>query len=120
MELVPFEFLAVRPSASEPAVHERQQVASKPALIRMAHEDLLRIVGVDGNLTSAGVIAAATKRAIEANFIAAAVGVECHATFGCRFCERRFRLKLIDVHISSPCQSDGWEEGNDATLVSDA
>ena len=76
VEFVPFELVTARSSAREPAVHERQQVASKPALIRMAHEDLLRIVGVDGNLTPAAVITAATKRAIEANFIAAAVSVE--------------------------------------------
>ena len=83
-------------------MHERQQVSSKPALVRMAHQNLLRILCVDRNLTSAAVIASTTKRAVETNFIAAAVNIERDATLGRRLFERCVRLELIDVHITSP------------------
>ena len=102
MKLVAFELFPAWPSAGQPAVHERQQVSSKPARIRMAHEDLLRILGVDGNLTAAAVVTLATERAIETNFWAAAVSVERDGALGCRLGERGVRLKLIDVHIFGP------------------
>lgn len=83
----------------------------------MAHEDLLRILGVDGNLTPAAVIALATERAIETNFLAATVNVERDAAPGRRVSERGVRLKLIDVHVAELCQRVGWKQGIDGTLV---
>ena len=73
----------------------------------MAHEDLLRIVRVDGNLTSAAVITSTTEWAIETDFIAAAVNIERDATLGRRLFERCVRLELIDVHITSPWHDKG-------------
>ena len=105
------------PSPREPAVHQRQQVASNDALIRMAHEDLLRIVGVDGNLASAAVITAATEWTIEANFIAAAVSVEGHATFGRRLFERCVGLKLIDVHVTRPIHDARGKRRSSSAMV---
>ena len=119
MELVPFELLAARPSAREPAVHERQQVASTSALIRMAHEDLLRIVRVDGNLTSAAVIASTTEWAIETDFIATAVDIKRDATLGRRLFERCFRLELIDVDVTGTVQEIGGETTPMVLSVSD-
>ena len=87
MKLVPLELLTGGTCAGEPAVHQRQQVASKTTLIRMAHEDLLRILGVDGNLTPAAVVTLATERAIETNLLAAAVRVERDAALGRRLNE---------------------------------
>ena len=42
----------------------------------MAHEDLLRIVRVDGNLESAAVITSTTEWTIETDFIATAVDIK--------------------------------------------
>lgn len=102
VELVSLELLTGGTCAGQPAVHQRQQVASKTTLIRMAHEDFLRILSVDGNFMPAAVVTLATERAIETNLLAAAVNVECDAALGRRLGERGVRLKLIDVHISDP------------------
>src|SRR5207249_4055263 len=85
--LVSLELLTGGACAGQPAVHQRQQVASKTTLIRMAHEDLLGILGVDGNLTQAAVVTLATERAVETNLLAVAVPVERDAAIGRRHTE---------------------------------
>ena len=104
MKLVSLELLTGGTCACRPAVHQRQQVASKTTLICVAHEDLLRVFGVHGNLTSAAVVTLATERAIETNLLAAAMNVERDAALGRGLSERGVRLKLIDVQITGPWQ----------------
>ena len=88
-------------------MHQRQEVAPKAALIRMAHENLLRVFRVHGNLTASAMIADTTEQTIEANLFPVPMNVERHAALGRRFFERRFRLELIDVDVTGTWQEIG-------------
>ena len=75
---------------------------------------------ISAAFAAAAVITLATERTIETHFGAAVMHVERDAALGCHLSERSFRLKLIDVHITSPRQGSGGKEEVDATLVFDA
>ena len=88
-------------------MHQCQEVAPKAALIRVAHENLLRVFRVHGNLTTAAMIAGTTERTIEANLFPVPMNVERHAALGRRLFERCFRLELIDVDVTGTWQELG-------------
>ena len=111
MELFPLEIVSGRSRSGKPAVHQRQQVAVKTALVRMAHEHLLRILRVHGNLTATAMIAGTTERTIEANLFPVPMGIERDATLRRRLFERGFRLELIDVDVTGRCQEIGGKAG---------
>lgn len=100
-------------------MHQRQQVASHAALIRMAHENFLRILRVDGNLTAAAMIAGTAERAVEPHFFAVTMNVERDPTLRRRLFERCFRLELIDVDVTGTCQGIGGETTPMVLSVSD-
>ena len=99
LEFFAFQLVAGRPGAGEPAVHEREQIPAKLALIGVACEDLLRIGGVHREFTLAGVIARATERTIEPHLPAAAVDFERDAALRRRLLKRCLSLEIIYVHV---------------------
>ena len=85
----------------------------------MAHENLLRIFGVHGNLTATAMITSTTKRAVEANLFAIPMHVDRDAAFRRRLFKRCFRLELIDVDVTGFCQGVGGETTPMVLFVSD-
>ena len=73
----------------------------------MAHENLLRVFDVHGNLTPPAMIADTGERAIETNLFSVPMNVERDATLRRRLFERCFRLKLIDVDVTGTIQEIG-------------
>ena len=107
MELFTLELVSGRSRSGEPAVHQRQQVAVKTTLVRMAHEHLLRILRVHGNLAATTVIADTTEGTIDTNLVPGPMSVERDATLRRRLFERGIRLELIDVDVTGRCQGIG-------------
>ena len=86
VEFFALQFVAGRPRARKPAVHERQQVPAKLALICVAGEHLLWIARVNGQLSLPNVIAGAAEGTIQANLTTASVYVECDSALRRSFC----------------------------------
>ena len=107
MELLALELVSGRSRSGEPAVHQREQVAVKATLVRMAHEHFLRIFRVHRNLMATAMITDATERTIEANLFPVPLRIERDATLRRRLFERCFRLELIDVDVTGRCQGIG-------------
>jgi hypothetical protein len=66
VEVDSFQITAGRHRGGEPAVHQLQQVAAKPAAIRMAPKQLVAF-GADRDFLFASVIASTTERAVDPN-----------------------------------------------------
>lgn len=92
LEFVAFEFATVGFFSGEPAVHEGQQIAAEAALIGVALEDLLRVVGVDRQLFAALMVARAAEGTVDPHFGAAAFDVQGDAAFGSGGFERGLGL----------------------------
>ncbi len=75
----------------------------------MTHEHLLVVLGVDGNFSSANVIAFAGEGAIKTNLIPVTVHIKRNAALQSCLFERGFRLQPIDVDVSGRCQEIGGQ-----------
>lgn len=82
-------------------MHQSQQVAAKLALVRMALEDFLRVVGVDRDLFAALMIAGAAEEAVYSDFGSSTFHVKRHTTFGGSGFECGLCLQSIDVNVSN-------------------
>src|SRR5438128_2306814 len=88
-------------------MHQGQQVAPDLALIGVAGEDLLRVTGIDRNLTLAGVVTRAREGTIETLLFARAVNVHRGATLGSGALQRRLGLDVIDAQVAGLIHTGG-------------
>lgn len=65
-------------------MQQREQIAVKLTLICMARKHLLGIASIDGDFSLTGVVARATKRAVESHLSTGSLNIERHATLGRR------------------------------------
>ena len=107
MKLVSFELVSGRSRSGDPAVHQRQQVPAKAALVCVTHEDFLVVLGVDRDFAASDVIALAGERTVETNLFPVAMRSERNPTLRRRLFERGLRLELIDVDVTGSCQEIG-------------
>ena len=101
LELLTLQLAAGRYRPCKPAVHQRQQISSHSALIRVALKDLLLVLGVDRDLFAACVIAGALERAINPHLGAGAFRDERITALSRRLFERRLGLQPIHIDVST-------------------
>jgi hypothetical protein len=101
MKLISLELVSRRSRSGEPAVHQRQQVPAKTALVGVAHEDFLVVLSVHCDFTTTDVIAFTSEGAVESNFFPVTMSIERDAALRRCLFEGRGRLELIDVDVAT-------------------
>ena len=81
-------------------MHQRQEVATDAALVRVALKNFLRVVEIHRQFLAARVIAGAAEGAINPHLATRVRYRQLQAALGSGFFERGLRLQLIDIHIS--------------------
>jgi hypothetical protein len=116
LEFVAFEFAAAGLFSGEPAVHEGQQIAAEAALIGVALEDFLRVVGVDRQFLAALMVAGAAEGTVDPHFGAAAFDVQADAAFGGGGLERGLGLQFVNIDVARSIH-DVWGAGGRSVTV---
>ena len=101
LKFVALQFTASRFRRRQEAVHQSQQISSKLALVRVALEDLLRVVCVDRDFFTTVMVADTTEDAVDADFCSGTFHIQRDAAlrrsgFECGLC-----LQAIDVNVSN-------------------
>ena len=82
-------------------MHQGQQVAAELALVGVALEYFLRVVGVDRDFLPSAVVSRATKLAVDSDFSSSAFHIQRNAALRGRSFESGLGLQSVDVDVSN-------------------